>query len=101
VVGTGDFNGDGKFDILLQNAATGQVWQWQMNGAAIAATNNVGSPGPSWHVAAVGDYNGDGMADVVLQNGDGHVWQWLMNGSTIAASNDLGNAGNPGLRVHP
>ena len=31
VVGTGDFNGDGKTDILLQTNE-GEVAMWQMNG---------------------------------------------------------------------
>jgi hypothetical protein len=37
VAGTGDFNGDGKSDILLQNT-DGQVSIWEMNGTNIIAT---------------------------------------------------------------
>ena len=49
-IGTGDFNQDGLSDILFQNASTGQVSVWEMNG-----NNRVGGgpvtpdPGPSWH----------------------------------------------------
>ena len=52
-IGTGDFDGDGKSDILFQNTS-GQVAIWLMNGAtptteALAGAN----PGPSWH--AIGE----------------------------------------------
>jgi hypothetical protein len=33
IVGTGDFNGDGKTDILWRNKSTGQNIIWFMNGA--------------------------------------------------------------------
>ncbi len=68
-VGTGDFNGDGKSDILLQNT-DGQVAIWEMNG-----TNMIGSgtgrdnPGPSWH--AIG--TGGGGSDILFQNTSGQI----------------------------
>jgi hypothetical protein len=34
VVGTGDYNGDGKSDILWRHATRGEVRVWLMNGAA-------------------------------------------------------------------
>jgi hypothetical protein len=44
-----DFNGDGKADILLQNAA-GHVAEWQMDGDHIAANLTVGSVSSDWHM---------------------------------------------------
>jgi len=35
VISTPDLNGDGKADMLLQNAATGQIFYWTMNGVSI------------------------------------------------------------------
>jgi hypothetical protein len=32
IVGVGDFNGDGKHDILWRNTATGENYAWYMNG---------------------------------------------------------------------
>ena len=32
IVGTGDYNGDGKADILWHHATRGEVWVWLMNG---------------------------------------------------------------------
>ena len=47
-----DFNGDGKSDILLQNAIEGACYVWEMNGLNLAA-NGAGfvgwTPGADWH----------------------------------------------------
>jgi DNA-binding winged helix-turn-helix (wHTH) protein len=32
IVGTGDYNGDTKADILWHHATRGEVWVWLMNG---------------------------------------------------------------------
>jgi hypothetical protein len=40
VVGDGDYDGDGKSDILWRNSSTGQNWMYLMNGATIM--NSVG-----------------------------------------------------------
>jgi hypothetical protein len=51
-VGTGDYNGDGKSDILWQNDS-GQASIWLMNGTTPVSEVLVGSnPGPSWHIHA-------------------------------------------------
>src|SRR5438309_1877602 len=58
--GTGDFNGDGKADILWQNA-NGQAAVWEMDGLNLISGSNVGfNPGPAWQVHGTGDFNGDG-----------------------------------------
>ena len=52
VIGTGDFNGDGKSDILWQND-NGAVAIWEMNGTKVIAKATVGNLGISWH--AIGE----------------------------------------------
>jgi hypothetical protein len=47
-VGTGDYNGDGRSDILWQNSS-GDVAVWEMNGTAVIGGAVLGSPGPTWH----------------------------------------------------
>jgi hypothetical protein len=37
IVGTADFNSDGKTDILWRNKSTGQNIVWLMNGAAFSS----------------------------------------------------------------
>ena len=92
VKGVGDFNGDGKSDIVFQNTASdggGAVYIWAMNGASIAGdgTGYVASAGADWVVKGVGDFNGDGRSDIVFQNANenGAVYIWDMNGTTIGA----------------
>jgi hypothetical protein len=43
IVGTGDFNGDGKSDILWQDTS-GNVAIWLMNGVQVARAAGVGCP---------------------------------------------------------
>src|SRR5262249_15648171 len=89
VAGTGDFNGDGKADIVLHNT-NGSFVDWTMNGSAITAPQNLTfqqiqvALDASWAVAGIGDYNGDGKADILLRNTNGSFVDWTMNGSAIA-----------------
>jgi serralysin len=98
VAGIGDFDGDGKSDILLRNA-NGTFADWTMNGSQIASSQLVSSQGATvtlgsaWSVAGVGDFNGDGDADVLLRNSNGTLADWTMNGSKIASSQLLTSGG--------
>src|SRR5256885_16728640 len=84
VKGAGDFNGDGKADILWQTDA-GQAAIWLMNGTTPISGDLVGAnPGPSWHVRGAGDFNGDGKADILWQTDTGQAAIWLMDGAKAA-----------------
>ena len=56
VASTGDFNGDGKSDIVLQNVNDGSCFVWEMNGLNFADSNSFGyvgwTPGAEWHAVA-------------------------------------------------
>ena len=43
IVGTGDYNGDGKPDILWHHATLGEVWVWPMDGTVKLGENYVAS----------------------------------------------------------
>jgi hypothetical protein len=93
----GDFNGDGKTDILWQNTTTGAVNLWLMNGATIAANDYVGSVGANsaWTIQGVGDYGGNGNTDILWRNGaTGAVDLWLMNGPQLASNAYVGTVDN-------
>lgn len=83
----GDFNGDGRTDILLRNTATAAVYLFLMDGTKVAASGYVWSGGDTaWDVAKVGDYNGDGKSDVMLENkGEGEGYLYLMDGLDVSA----------------
>jgi VCBS repeat protein len=91
MVGVGDFNDDGRADMLWRNAA-GQISEWQMNGSVIASTGfitsqgSVVAPDATWHIVQIGDFNGDGQSDILWRSDSGAVAEWLMNGTQVMAS---------------
>ena len=87
----GDFDGDGKADILLSQSPTGERAIWLMNGTTIAAGVSLGILDFNWVFSATGDFNGDGKTDIFLTNQlTGERAVWLMNGPTVAAGASLG-----------
>jgi hypothetical protein len=81
---SGDFNGDGRSDILWQNN-DGSVAIWEMNGTNVIGSAVVVNQGPSWHVMGVGDYNNDGRSDI--------LWQNEMNGTNLLTDVIIGSPG--------
>jgi hypothetical protein len=67
VAGIGDFDGDGRSDILWRNATTGRNAIWRSGNSAtglgIATVSNL-----DWKIAAIGDFNGDGRSDILWRN---------------------------------
>ena len=96
VVGTGDFNGDGRDDILWRNDS-GQLTDWlrTANGSFLSNVFSVYVP-TDWSVAATGDFNGDGYTDVLWRQDTGQLTDWL--GS---ASGGLIDNGEPLLDLVP
>ena len=101
VAGTGDFYGDGKSDVLLQNQ-DGSVAIWEIgNGETITQAGlvqlpgggGVAQPGPSQHIVGTGDFNADGKTDIVFRSDTGAVSTWELNGTTIVSAHALANPG--------
>ena len=84
IVGTGDFNGDGKRDILWRNKATGQNVVWFMDGVAYGSYAwLLEVTDLNWEIVGTGDFNGDGKTDILWRNkSTGQNIVWLMNGTT-------------------
>jgi hypothetical protein len=93
IVGTGDFNGDGRTDILWRSDdGTVRDWIGQSNGAFAGNVVNLNQTIPTdWHIVAIGDYNGDALDDLLWRNNDGTVTDWLgqPNGSFIGNTANL------------
>jgi len=97
IAGTGDFNGDGRDDILWRHV-NGTVTDWlgQANGgfagnfanANLALTND-------WRIAGTGDFNGDGRGDILWRHINGTVTDWL----GTASGGFTGNFANANLAL--
>ncbi len=85
IAGVGDFNGDGKPDILWHHQQRGDVYVWFMDAAKFLYDKYIRTvPDIAWQIEATGDYTGDGQTDIVWRNrGTGEVYVWYMDGATF------------------
>jgi hypothetical protein len=89
--GLGDFDGDGKTDILLRHASDGRHLVMMMNGRTVTPyvvrtsddTDYKISPS-TWANKGLGDFDGDGKTDILLRSSsDGRHIVLFMNGRTV------------------
>ncbi|HXI59802.1 MAG TPA: FG-GAP-like repeat-containing protein [Polyangia bacterium] len=84
---TGDFDGDGKPDILWYQADSGSVGVWFMDGDVpngSAPLSETQDPGAGWQLKGTGDFDHDGDVDVLWHNPvTGEVKYWYMKGTTV------------------
>jgi len=79
IAGVGDFNGDGRDDMLWRND-NGAVFTFlsTANGGVINnGDNSYAAMSNVWHVEAIGDYNGDGRDDILWRHDNGTIIDWL------------------------
>jgi hypothetical protein len=92
IAGVGDFNRDGRSDILWRNTVTGAVFQIQMGeDMGILATQLIDTGlDTQWQIAGLGDYDRDGAADMLWRNAvTGEVLLMRMLGFTMLSSSVL------------
>jgi hypothetical protein len=101
VVGIGDFNGDGKSDIVFQNQTTNQIAIWFMNGPQWTGGVYLPfTPPAGWQVVGAGDFNADNFTDLVFQNqSTGQIALWYMNGTTYVDGSILTTVPASGWKV--
>jgi hypothetical protein len=94
VVGSGDFNYDGKRDLILQNTSNGSIRARYMgggNGVAHLQSTDVlfnnkalgGLWSKAWRVVGTQDFDGDGEPDLIMHHTDGTIAAWHLNGLII------------------
>jgi hypothetical protein len=110
VAGTGDFDGDGKSDILW-TSTSGNAVVWSMDGSQLLSDQPVkddqgvlGQMGSEWHVVTTGDFDGEGKSDILWENTSGNTDVWSMNGSQLLSDqpvkDDQGVLGQMGSEWH-
>ncbi len=92
---TGDFNADGRADILWRNVTSQKLVIWTMNGATKIG-NIIPSPDQAvdanWEVAAAADFNGDGHRDLLWYNQtSGKIVLWTMSAAVGRLSGQFTN----------
>jgi hypothetical protein len=87
----GDFDGDGKSDLVWRNMTTGQNAVWYMNGSSLVSSNMMPPvTDQAWHIVGIGDFDGDGKPDLVWRNtttGQNAVWYMNGSGTSLVSSN--------------
>ena len=87
IADVGDFNGDGKGDLLWNELGKSTMAVWLMAGTdlLLPGPHVPGPPGADWRAAWAVDFNGDGLADARWDNtATAETAIWLMAGTTLA-----------------
>ena len=78
LIGTGDFDGNGERDLLLERAGLGvEAWLFVEGEKSLVVSWIENDQMPEgWSAVGSTDFDGDGIQDVALQNGDGSFAFW-------------------------
>ena len=87
IAGTGDFNGDGKIDIVWSNVSTAHNCVWYMDGTTFAGYGKLPDGSTTdWVLGGVGDFDRDGNPDLIWRNeADGRNGIWYMDGVNLVS----------------
>jgi hypothetical protein len=93
----GDFNGDGRPDVVGRNLNTGDWWVSLSNGTSFT-TSDWGrwSAAVTWVDVQVGDFTGDGKTDIVGRYAQGGQW-WMAESTGSSFVNSLWTTWNPNV----
>ena len=94
----GDFNSDGRIDVVGHNTTTGEIQVWLMDGTnrtSFVYVNDAATGGrligPSpWRLNGAGDVNFDGQTDIIFRNtSTGNLQVSFLNGVTRIGFSDV------------
>jgi hypothetical protein len=95
VVGTGDFDGDGRAEVLWHDLTHDTYRTWKFSGGSntsgATVTSTVLTLAGCWRVLGIVDVDGDGQADLIGQSSDQSnvVWLKMSHGVPAAAQTIL------------
>ncbi len=93
IEGTGDFNNDGKTDLLWRHQTEGWLFTWYMDGTTVTGSDSLSVnqvADTNWHIEGTGDFNNDGKTDLLWQHqAGGWLATWYMDGTTVTGSDYL------------
>src|SRR2546430_17051325 len=98
IQGMGDFDGDGRADILWRNVWTGENYLWLMNGLTIAAQGQVNVvDDPAWKARGAGGFADVDGADILVRTTPTGVTASAVTTSweKRPAGNDSNSVGRP------
>ena len=97
----GDFDGDGKDDLVWYNASTGRTAVWLMDGVTLPFREGALLQLPiGWQWVASGDLDGDGRTDLLFNDpSTGALWYSLRDGLANVCTGQFGNPDEQFVRL--
>jgi hypothetical protein len=94
VGGFGDFNADGRTDMMLQNIHTGGLEAYNISHDAIIGAAYMGVTGLDWKIAGFGDFFNHGHDDMMMRNvNNGSIYTYDISGNHINSATYMGIVG--------
>lgn len=90
-IATGDFDGDGLFDLVYVDRAGVLTSAWAVGDGTFTLTTH-GNPPSSFVTVHVGNFDGNDLVDFVTSNRTGLTDLWLANGQRTWTAKSVGSA---------